>query len=192
MMGHSEKDQIADIVRTLALGGTILYPTDTIWGVGCDATNEDAVQKIYDLKQRNTGKGFVILVSDLQMLREYVRHVHPRIDTLLAYHTRPITVIYDKSKHLPNNVTAPDGSIAVRVANDPFCRELISSFGKPLVATSANVSDKGFPHHFGEISSEIIERVDYVVKYRQSDKSKHEPSVIVRMSEGEELDFVRE
>jgi L-threonylcarbamoyladenylate synthase len=192
MMGHSEKDQIADIVRTLALGGTILYPTDTIWGVGCDATNEDAVQKIYDLKQRNTGKGFVILVSDLQMLREYVRHVHPRIDTLLAYHTRPITVIYDKSKHLPDNVTAPDGSIAVRVANDPFCRELISSFGKPLVATSANVSDKGFPHHFGEISSEIIERVDYVVKYRQSDKSKHEPSVIVRMSEGEELDFVRE
>jgi L-threonylcarbamoyladenylate synthase len=184
MMGHSEKDQIADIVRTLALGGTILYPTDTIWGVGCDATNEDAVQKIYDLKQRNTGKGFVILVSDLQMLREYVRHVHPRMDT--------ITVIYDKSKHLPNNVTAPDGSIAVRVANDPFCRELISSFGKPLVATSANVSDKGFPHHFGEISSEIIERVDYVVKYRQSDKSKHEPSVIVRMSEGEELDFVRE
>lgn len=191
-MGHSEKDQIADIVRTLALGGTILYPTDTIWGVGCDATNEDAVQKIYDLKQRNTGKGFVILVSDLQMLREYVRHVHPRIDTLLAYHTRPITVIYDKSKNLPNNVTAPDDSIAVRVANDPFCRELISTFGKPLVATSANVSNKGFPHHFGEISSEIIEGVDYVVKYRQSDKSKHEPSVIVRMSEGEELDFVRE
>ncbi len=191
-MGHSEKDQIADIVRTLALGGTILYPTDTIWGVGCDATNQDAVQKIYDLKQRNTGKGFVILVSDLQMLREYVRHVHPRIDTLLAYHTRPITVIYDKSKNLPNNVTAPDDSIAVRVANDPFCRELISTFGKPLVATSANVSDKGFPHHFGEISSEIIEGVDYVVKYRQSDKTKHEPSVIVRMSEGEELDFVRE
>jgi L-threonylcarbamoyladenylate synthase len=192
MMGHSEKDQISDIIRVLASGGTMLYPTDTIWGIGCDATNEAAVQKIYDLKQRHKGKGFVILVSDIAMLRTYVRQVHPRIDTLLAYHTRPLTVVYDKSKNLPDNVTAPDSSIAIRVTNDPFCRELISTFGKPLVATSANVSDKGFPHHFGEISSEIIEGVDYVVKYRQSDKGKHEPSVIVRMGEGEELDFVRE
>jgi L-threonylcarbamoyladenylate synthase len=192
MMGHSEKDQISDIIRVLEVGGTMLYPTDTIWGIGCDATNEVAVQKIYDLKQRHKGKGFVILVSDIAMLRAHVRHVHPRIDTLLAYHTRPLTVVYDKSKNLPTNVLAPDGSIAVRVTNDPFCRELISTFGKPLVATSANVSDKGFPHHFGEISSEIIEGVDYVVKYRQSDKNKHEPSVIVRMGDGEELDFVRE
>ena len=133
------KDNLETITATLEDGGLILYPTDTIWGIGCDATNPEAVQKIFDLKNRSHDNPFVILVNSIAMLKEYVEHVHPRIETLLIHHVQPLTMIYDQAKNLPSIACSKEGSVAIRVVQDSFCRELISQFGKPLIASSANI-----------------------------------------------------
>ena len=186
------KDNLEIITSTLESGGLILYPTDTIWGIGCDATNEDAVQRIFDLKKRPYDKPFVLLVNSIEMLKNYVEHVHPRIETLLMHHLQPLTMIYDQAKNLPPISYAREGSVAIRVVQDSFCRELIAQFGKPLIASSANITDKPFPANFGGISSDVITGVDYVVKWKQSEKKISQPSVIAKFSEKEELIFLRE
>lgn len=191
-MTMSRHYDVAPAARVLARGGLILYPTDTIWGIGCDATDAAAVASIYKLKRRDPAKSFVVLVNSVEMLRQYVAHLHPRLETLLVYHERPLTVIYHEGANLAPNVTAPNGSIAIRIPQDDYCLDLISAINKPLVATSANVSNEPFPAHFGEVSSEIIQGVDYVEKYRQRDKTRREPSVIVRLDKREELEFLRE
>lgn len=187
-----EKDNLENIKAVLENEGLILYPTDTIWGIGCDATNSKAVEKVYDLKQRDRNKPLIILVDSSDMIQDYVEHVHPRIDTLLMHHIRPLTIIFNKAKNLPENLVAQDGSIAIRVVQDKFCRELISYYGKPLVATSANISDEPFPGNFGEISSAVIKQVDYVFKQRRYEKSLRQPSVIVKAQDDGELIFIRE
>ena len=186
------KDNLETITTTLENSGLILYPTDTIWGIGCDATNEDAVQRIFDLKKRPYDKPFVLLVNSIEMLKNYVEHVHPRIETLLMHHLQPLTMIYDQAKNLPPISYDLSGSVAIRVVQDSFCKELIGQFGKPLIASSANISDKPFPANFGGISSDVITGVDYVVKWKQSEKKLSQPSVIAKFSEKEELIFLRE
>ena len=188
-----ENEKFQEILTTLRQGGVILYPTDTIWGIGCDATNPEAVDKISAIKARSPEKGYVILVDSLEMLKKYVGELHPRVETLLSYHTRPLTIIYDKVEGLASNVCAPDGSIGIRIVQDAFCRELITQFNSPIVSTSANRSGEPFPTHYGEISSDILEKVDLVVRYKQDSKEHNEPSVIARFNlEYEELDFLRE
>jgi len=189
MVQHYDLDPILDC---LSNGGTILYPTDTIWGIGCDATNETAIDRVYEIKKRDRSKPFVILVSSIQMLKKYVEYVHPRLETLLLFHQRPLTIIYDKAVNLPKNAASNNGSVAIRVTNDPFCKELIECFGKPIISTSANVSDSPFPSHFGEVSSSVIIGIDYVVKHRQLDKNMGEPSVIAKLGADGELEFLRE
>lgn len=179
-------------VEALNREGLILFPTDTIWGLGCNACDPVAVHRVYNLKKRPTNKPFVLLVDSIDMLKKYVRHVHPRIETLLVHHVRPLTVIYDKGKNLPKNVTAKDGSIGIRIPKDNYCQSLIRTFGKPLVATSANISGEPFPSVFAEVSSAIVKGVDYVENYRQADTNFGEPSVIVRLSKRGELEFLRE
>jgi L-threonylcarbamoyladenylate synthase len=186
------KDNLETITTTLENSGLILYPTDTIWGIGCDATNEDAVQRIFDLKERPYDKPFVLLVNSIEMLKNYVEHVHPRIETLLMHHLQPLTMIYDRAKNLPPISHDKNGSVAIRVVQDSFCKELIGQFGKPLIASSANINDKPFPANFGGISSDVITGVDYVVKWKQSEKKLGQPSVIAKFSEKEELIFLRE
>lgn len=183
---------VEPILSTLEDGGLILYPTDTIWAIGCDATNEKAVERVLALKHWNHSEPFVLLVSSIEMLKEYVVRIHPRVETLLLYHERPLTIIYDEGKQLPQNALAADGSVAIRITKDNFCRSLIENFGKPLVATAACIADAPFPHHFGEISSAVIEGIDVVVKYRQLDKNMDERSVVARLSENEEFVFIRE
>ncbi len=180
------------LMSVLADGGLILLPTDTIWGICCDATNPDAVRKVYELKQRPKDNPLVCLVDGVPMLKDYVEHVHPRIETLLEFHTRPLTVIYDQGKKLAPNLLGPSGSVGIRVVREAFCRMIIEHFGKPLVASSANVSGLPFPRNFGEISSDILSGVDFVARYRQSEKDLNEPSVIVKLQEDEELLFLRE
>jgi L-threonylcarbamoyladenylate synthase len=187
-----ENEKFDEILTILRQGGSILFPTDTVWGIGCDATNEEAVAKLADLKQRPSGKGFVLLADSIDMVKRFVDHVHPRIETLLSFHHRPVSIVYDKGINLAKNTLAKDGSVAIRVAQDAFCRELIKQFGKPIVATSANIGGQKMPTNFGEISSDILEKVDFVVKYKQDAKDLNEPSVIARMNEYEELDFIRE
>lgn len=186
------RDDIFDIAAMLGKGAVICYPTDTIWGIGCDALNEEAVGRIGAIKGRPPEKGYVLLVSSIDMLKQYVPRVHPRLETLLSYHQRPLTVIYDRPTGLPDSVKAPNGSVAIRVVQDQFCQELIDALGRPIVSTSANISGAPFPPTFGGISSEILGAVDYVVKYRQDDKEPGEPSAIARLDRHLELEFLRD
>ena len=187
-----ENEKFDEILNILRSGGTILFPSDTIWGIGCDATNNVAVDKILKLKNRTKDQGLVSLVSSVEMLKKYVVHVHPRIETLLLYHTRPVTVVYNESHHIASHALSKNGSVAIRVVQDAFCRELIEQFGKPIIATSANIHGTPFPKNFKSVSSEIIEGVDWVVKFKHESNDLSEPSVIVRLNDNEELDFIRE
>ena len=186
-----EKDKVEDISSVLSKGGLILYPTDTIWGIGCNACDTEAIDRIYQLKQRATSKNFVILVDSIEMLKKYVREVPPRIETLLYYHQRPLTMVFDEPQNLPENLIAADNTIAIRIAQDVFCKELIGNFGFPLVATSANISSQPYPANFGEINSDIIKCVDYIVKIRRHEKTIGQPSVIAKIGEDGELEFLR-
>ncbi len=184
-------DEIALIVPILTKGGSILYPTDTIWGIGCDACNVKSVDNIFKLKQTQKDKGLVLLVSDNEMLHQYVNRVHPKIQNLLDYHTRPVTVVYENAKNLPEEVISNDGSIAIRIVQDIFCQEMIRALGRPIVSTTANISTHPVPKNFKDIDTTIINGVDYVVKHRQDEVTNNLPSVMVKLSAKNELDFIR-
>jgi L-threonylcarbamoyladenylate synthase len=186
-----ERDDLGKMVSLLKSGGVILYPTDTIWGLGCDAMNLQAIERISAIKHRPADKPVVLLVSSIEMLKHYVTQLHPKIETLLAYHERPVTILYDNVVELPDIHKAADGSIAIRVVKDPFCIELIEAFGGPIVSAAANVCGEPFPENFGQISSEILASVDYVVKHRQTDRTAGEPSMLIRFSPKGELIFLR-
>jgi L-threonylcarbamoyladenylate synthase len=188
-----ENEKFDEILAVLRRGDTILYPTDTIWAIGCDATNEDAVQRVIDIKGQKPEKGYIILVDSIEMLKQHVRAIHPRVQTLLAYHARPLTMIYDTAKNVAPNAHSADGSVAIRIVQDAFCRELIRQFGKPIVKTSANIVGQKYPTVYGEIRSDILEKVDKVVRLKQDSKERGEQSIIARFDEAiEELEFLRE
>ncbi|MCF8245399.1 MAG: Sua5/YciO/YrdC/YwlC family protein [Saprospiraceae bacterium] len=180
------------IVNTLQNGGLILFPTDTIWGIGCDATNPRAVARLRQLRELPPEQPLTLLAASIEQLKNHVAFIHPRVETLLQFHTRPLTIVYDQALNLPEHAAAADGSIAFRIPKDNFCLELLEELGKPIVATAACIGTAPHPGHFGEISSAVIEGIDLVVKYRQMDKDMSEPSVIARIGEGEELVFIRE
>ncbi|MBK8967854.1 MAG: Sua5/YciO/YrdC/YwlC family protein [Saprospiraceae bacterium] len=188
------RDDISEIARLLEAGGLICYPTDTVWGIGCDATNDAAIERLTKLKgyEENAKKGYVLLVDGLPMLNRFVPEIHPKVQTLLAYHMRPLTIIYKQALGLPESVKAANGSVAIRIAKDAFCQELIKNLGKPIVSTIAAKANEPFPPTFGAISSEILGGVDYVVKYRQDDKEPHEPSSMAYLDGSRELEFLRD
>lgn len=187
-----EKDNMEAVADILVDGGIICYPTDTVWGIGCDATNIEAIQKLNTLKNRPNGKGYVVLVNSIQMLKNYVEELHPRMETLLEFHERPLTIIYPKAKNLPKEVCGEDGSIAIRLAKCSFCQAIIDELGAPIISTSANLSGVPYPRTFGEISSEIIENVDYIAKERRWDKTNGQPSTIAIVDDKGLLEFIRE
>lgn len=174
-----------DIVECLAVlrsGGLILYPTDTIWGIGCDATNETAVQRVYALKQRDESKSLVMLMADARDLVKYLSVPPPDIADTIATFDRPTTVIYEGALHFASNaINKEDGTVAIRLVQDTFCRHLIKRLRKPLVSTSANISGEPAPAHFNEIPDVIKDGVDYVVKHRQQDLEPRQPSRILRI-----------
>ena len=181
-------DQAISILRE---GGVLLYPADTIWGIGCDAVNKEAVKKVYEIKGRSYNKPLIVLVSSVAQLYEVVSGVHPRIDTLLHLHERPLTVIYPEARELYRHLVAEDGSIGVRVVKAGFCHELLESFGQPLVSTSANISGTPSPTKFGTISSEIISQVDLALPAFAEKDMTGTASVIARYDANGELDFIR-
>ena len=185
----SEIDQIVSILQE---GGTILYPTDTTWGLGCDATNSLAVSHLFKIKTPTRQLPTIVLVDGFSMLHKYVEEVHPRVETLLSYHQRPLTVVYDKGRYLASELLGDGGSVAIRMTLDPFCKEIISELGKPIVATAANYGDFAYPSKFEDVSAEFVRRVNYVVRYKQDEVSRETPSVIVRLTDRAELDFIRE
>ena len=186
MVSH---DEIQGAIDALHTGGLILYPTDTVWSIGCDATDPVAIERICNLRGHRSTDDFELLFHSFDLLRRHVAHIHPRLETLLAYHVRPLTVLFDQPRRLPERLGAP---IAARLVQDECCRALIAAYGAPLIATAASLHGHPYPANFGAVSSQVIEGVDYVFKYRQQDKSNGEPSVMVRLSERDELEFLRE
>ena len=177
-------NDIEQCLKVLKEGGTILYPTDTIWGIGCDATNALAVEKIIALKQRPVEKSFVVLVASEKDVLQYVAAPDLAVFDYLEKTERPTTVIYEHALGLAENAIAEDGSVAIRICRDEFCRHLIKRFRKPIVSTSANLSAEPSPSSFKEIKDMIIRSVDYVVKYRQDDIAKAVPSSIIKWVNG--------
>jgi L-threonylcarbamoyladenylate synthase len=175
------ESDIKQSLQVLQAGGLILYPTDTIWGIGCDATNTQAVAKVFALKQRAEHKSLVMLLADARDLIRYLGAPPPDIQDRISQMDRPTTVIYDQALHFAPNAIAADGTVAIRLVKEDFCRHLIKRFRKPIVSTSANISGHPAPAHFGLIDPQIIGGVDYVVQYRQSDRSVHQPSQIIRI-----------
>ncbi|MDR6570405.1 L-threonylcarbamoyladenylate synthase [Chitinophaga ginsengisegetis] len=186
------EDDISAAMPVLRTGGLILYPTDTIWGIGCDATDETAVQKIYALKKRSESKSLVILLADAKDLLHYVANPRPDMADIIAGFTRPTTVIYEGALGLAPNVIGEDGSIAIRIVKDPFCRHLIKRLRKPLVSTSANISGEPSPASFREVSANIRNGVDYVVKYRQNDETTSAASRIIRINKDGSIVIIRD
>ncbi|MDR0364349.1 MAG: threonylcarbamoyl-AMP synthase [Bacteroidales bacterium] len=180
-MEEDVKDFVSECAKVLKKGGTILYPTDTVWGIGCDATNQKAVDKIFKIKGRNQQKSFIILLDDPEKIAQYADDVSPIAYDFIKKYTRPLTIIYPNAKKLAKNVIASNGSIAIRVVREHFCEELIKTFGKPIVSTSANFSGYPAPATFSDIDSTIKEMVDYVVPFHQDSLNKINPSTIIQL-----------
>ncbi|MCD8043198.1 MAG: threonylcarbamoyl-AMP synthase [Tannerellaceae bacterium] len=184
-------DDIKKACEVLRSGGVILYPTDTIWGIGCDATNEDAVRKVYEIKQRTDSKALLVLMDNPARLQTYVEEVPDIAWDLIEASDKPLTIIYSKGKNLASNLLAEDGSIGIRITREQFSARLCERFRKPLVSTSANISGTPSPANFNEISGLIKERVDYIVEYRQDDHTKATPSGIIRLETGGLFKIIR-
>lgn len=179
-------------IEVLRKGGLILYPTDTIWGIGCDATNSQAVQRVYDLKKRTDSKSMLVLLDNVGRLISYVQEVPSLAYDLIEVTDKPLTIIYPGAKNLASNLSAADGSIGIRVTNEAFSKALCRQFRKALVSTSANVSGEPSPRSFSEISDEIRQGVDYVVNYRQEEDLNPAPSGIIQLGVGGEIKVIRE
>jgi len=184
------QNDINQSIQVLAQGGLILYPTDTVWGIGCDATNPEAVEKIFKLKQRHDSKALICLVADDRMLSKYIKKIPDVAYDILDVSEEPITIIYDDARQLANNLIAADNSIAIRIPNDEFCFQLLRKFNKPIVSTSANISGQPTPKSFKEISNEIIKGVDYVVNLHR-DKICAKPSSIIKLSNDGKVQVIR-
>lgn len=169
-----------EVVELLKSGGTILYPTDTVWGVGCDATNEEACQKILDLKRRPEHKSFIILVDDFPMLQRYIPEFQEVCYDLADFAVKPLTIIYPNAKGLAPSILAEDGSVGIRITKDPACIKLIRGLRKPIVSTSANISGEKNPINFDEISDEIKSGVDHIIKERLNE-TMNKPSQIIKV-----------
>ena len=185
------KTEIEHALLILKKGGLILYPTDTVWGIGCDATNADAIDAIFKLKKRAENKTMICLVSDFKMLNQYVEEIPEVAYDILKYAVKPTTIIYDNPIRVAENIVADDNSLAIRVVKDDFCNTLIRKLKKPLVSTSANMSGEKNPAHFKEISPLILGGVDYVVNLHQNKKSA-QPSSIIKLKNNGAVTVIRE
>jgi L-threonylcarbamoyladenylate synthase len=185
------KDEVAKALKVLQDGGIILYPTDTIWGIGCDATNAEAVKKIYDLKQRDEAKSMIVLLDSDSKLQSYIAEVPDVAYDLIEYAENPLTLVMPGAKNLAANLINEDGTIGIRVTNHEFCKQLLQRFRKPIVSTSANISGQASPKNFNGVADEIIEGVDYVVDVDQHDLTEKKPSTIMRIDPSGKFEFIR-
>ena len=184
----------ADIVqclKVLSAGGLILYPTDTVWGIGCDATNEEAVSRVYQLKQRSDSKALIVLIDSADHLDHYVVDVPAIARELIDVAIKPLTIIYEGAYNLAPNLLGAEDSVGIRIPNDEFCHRLCERFGKPIVSTSANVSGQPTAKTFAEIDDVIKDGVDHVVEYRRTDNTPHQPSNIILLSRDGTFKIIR-
>ena len=184
-------EEIKNALEVLRKGGTILYPTDTVWGIGCDARNKEAVAKVFKLKRRAEYKSMVTLVCDHTMLNRYVKEVPEVAWDLIEAATEPLTIIYPDARMLADSVIAADGSVGIRIIKDEFCNTLIHKFGKPIVSTSANISGEVAPSTFNDIMLDIVNKVDYIVNWRKKEINNVKPSTIIKVSMNGEFKIIR-
>lgn len=186
------QEEIKKAIEVLRSGGVILYPTDTVWGLGCDATNEEAVKRIFDIKKRTDTKAMLVLIDNPSKLQSYVDEVPDMTWDLIELSEKPLTIIYPQAKNLALNLIAEDKTIGIRVTKEAFSRNLCAQFRKPIVSTSANISGNATPRNFTQISDEIKNSVDYVVNFRQDDLSESAPSSIIKLGKGNLFQLIRE
>lgn len=187
----NQTEDIGNAIKVLRQCGVILYPTDTVWGIGCDATNEEAVAKVYAIKRREDSKALICMVDSDARLQRYVRNVPSTAWDILDLAIKPTTIIFDNAVNLAPNLIADDGSIAMRITKEPFSRELCYRFQKALVSTSANISGEPAASNYGDISNEILDAVDYVCFSRRQEHKPHTPSSIIKLSENGEVAIIR-
>lgn len=187
----TQEEDIRKAVETMRKGGVILYPTDTVWGIGCDATNAEAVAKVYKIKKRDDSKALICLVDSDARLQRYVRNVPEVAWQLLDCADKPTTVILDGAVNLAPNLIADDGSIALRITAEPFSKELCYRFQKAVVSTSANISGEPTAQNYRDIAPEIIDAVDYVCWSRRQEHKPHTPSSIIKLGMGGEVEIIR-
>ncbi len=181
---------VQDAVSHLKKGNSILYPTDTIYGIGCDATNYDAVNEIYKIKERDASKPFIVLVDSFQMLDQYIEEVPDMAWEVLKLNKKPLTIVFDRPKGVAENLIGSDNSLAVRVTNDPLCRAIIRGLRKPIVATSANITGSPAPLHFADISQELVDKIDHVVDLPLVAKNV-KPSAIMKIANNGVVKIIR-
>jgi len=185
-------EEIKKTLEVLRAGGVILYPTDTVWGLGCDATNEKAVKRIFEIKKRVDSKALLVLVDSPARIQAYIDDVPDMAWDLIEFTEKPLTIIYPEARNLAANLIAEDKSVGIRVTNEAFSKSLCAQFRKPIVSTSANVSGEVTPSNFSQISEEIKLAVDYVVNFRQNDLSQPKPSSIIKLGKGNLFQMIRE
>lgn len=185
------EEDIKNCIKVLEEGGTILYPTDTVWGIGCNALDENAVDRVFELKQRPRQKSLIVLLADARDILRYVAAPHPDIIDIVESFEVPTTVIYEGALGFPENAVHEDGSIAIRVTGDPFCKALIKRYQKPIVSTSANLSGEPTPDVFDRVSEGVKSRADYVVKHRQGESEPKSSSRLVRVNDDGSLQILR-
>ncbi|UIR55598.1 threonylcarbamoyl-AMP synthase [Sphingobacterium sp. SRCM116780] len=186
-----DRNDINQALEVLKNGGLILYPTDTIWGIGCDATNAEAVEKVFQLKGRAKDKSLIVLLHNENQLASYVSEIPEVAYQLIEYTDKPLTIVYSAAKNLASNVVAEDGSIGIRIVNHDFCQQLLQRFRKPLVSTSANMSGEPSPKCFDDISDDVKEHVDYIVKFGQHEKGDGKSSSIMKLDPSGKFEFIR-
>lgn len=184
-------DDIRKACEVMEKGGVILYPTDTIWGIGCDATNEKAVKRVFEIKHRADSKAMLVLIDTAAKLNYYVKEICDVAWDLIDMADKPMTIIYDGARNLAPNLLAEDGSVGIRVTNEPFSKQLCQRFRKAIVSTSANISGTPSPANFSDISEDIKQAVDYIVECRREEKAEAKPSSIVKLSAKGEIKIIR-
>jgi len=185
------ENDIINSINVLHKSGIILYPTDAIWGIGCDATNEVAIKKIYLLKKREEKKSMIILLALLSEIQNYVFNPSVKIIEFISKETKPTTAIFENAINLPHELINADGTIAIRIVKDEFCQMLIGQMGGPLVSTSANISGDKYPGNFNDINEVIKNGVDYIVQHRQNEIARYEPSSIIKLNSSGNIEKVR-
>jgi L-threonylcarbamoyladenylate synthase len=185
------EDDLKNSLEVLRNGGVILYPTDTVWGLGCDPTNPGAVDKLLKIKSRTESKSLIILVNGITMLERYVKDIPAIVYELTEVSVSPLTIIYPVGKNLASGICAKDSSVAVRICDEQFCNELISRFRKPVVSTSANLSGAPSPANFEEVDPELVKKADYAVRYRREEKRKFKPSPVIRVENNGVIKIIR-
>lgn len=191
MSSENYTDDIRTAVEVMNRGGVILYPTDTIWGIGCDATNPEAVKRVYEIKKRDDSKALITLVDSEAKIEFYVRDVPNVAWNLIDVSDSPLTLIYDGARNLAPNLIADDGSVAIRLTKEPFSSRLCRAFRRAIVSTSANVSGEPSPKTFSQISEEVLSAVDYVCTSRRNEREPHKPSSIIKIGADGEIKIIR-